>query len=211
MRHQKNKLLIILAIIAIFGISLGCLESKPYANIQYIIIIETDQDVTTYLPIPLDLPNSTVSDLVPLIKIAEKENNKVTASYEIIDTEYGPALKIRTNGGVTLKAISDYKYLQNHPQMPVRSFNLRTNEPLFFDLSMKTNQSDPKNFSRWAYLETPNNKKLNSIKVREILAISVDAGEELWSSLRDDSTISGNFTLKPGWQIINFDHAIGVH
>lgn len=208
MRHQKNKLLILLAIIAIVGISLGCLESKPYANIQYIIIIETDQDVTTYLPIPLDLPNSTVSDLVPLIKIAEKENYKVTASYEIIDTEYGPALKIRTNGGVTLKAISDYKYLQNHPQMPVRSFNPKINEPLFFDLSMKANQSDPKNFSRWAYLETSSN---SPIKVREVLAISVGAGEELWSSLNDDSSKTGNFTLKLGWQIVNFDHVIGIH
>ena len=208
---QKHKLLVLLMILTLVSISYGCLDAtKPRANIGYILIINTSENITAYFPVPLDLPNNTVSDLVSLISIDEKENNELVVSHETIKTEYGYALKVTTNGNVTLKATADYEYLKNHPQMPVGSFYSQIDEPLFFDLSMKTNGSNNTlNLSYWVYLENANNEK--PVKAREILVISVDAGEELWSSLKDDSSRSGSFSLKPGWQIINFTHMIGVH
>lgn len=211
MRLQNHKLLVLLMILILVPISYGCLDMpKPHASIEYILIINTSENITAYFPVPLDLPNNTVSDLASLIKIDENENNELVASHEIIKTEYGYALKVTTNGNVTLKATADYEYLKNHPQIPVGSFYSQIDEPLFFDLSMKINGSNNTlNLSYWAYLENANNNK--PVKAREILVISVDAGEELWSSLKDDSSRSGSFTLKPGWQIINFTHMVGIH
>lgn len=52
--------------------SSGCLnEPEPHANIQFKISIWTDENATLYLPLPLDLPNYTVSDLVSLIEVSE--------------------------------------------------------------------------------------------------------------------------------------------
>jgi len=208
---QKHNLFVLLMILTLVSISYGCLDAaKPHANIEYILIINTSENITAYFPVPLDLPNNTISDLVSLIRIDEKESDELVVSHETIKTEYGYALKVTTNGNVTLKATADYEYLKNHPLMPVGSFYSQIDEPLFFDMSMKTNGSNNTlNLSYWAYLENANNEK--PVKAREILVISVDAGEELWSSLKDDSSRSGSFSLKPGWQIINFTHMVGVH
>ena len=209
---MKNKnLLILLIAVSLVALSGGCLDTpKPHANIDYIVIIETLENVTIYLPVPLDLPSNTVSDLVSSIKVDEKENDEIKIFFDVVDTEHGSALRVITNGNVTLKATSDNEFLQKHPQIPVGSFYSPSNEPLFFNLSMKINENNiVQNYSHWAYLYTTNNEA--TIKVREVLVISVDAGEELWLSLKDNSSKSGSFTLKPGWQLVKFKHLIGVH
>jgi len=208
MQHKK---IILIIFIITFSVSIpsGCLnESKPYANIQYKVSIWTNEPATLYLPLPLDLPNYTVADLVLMIK-ASTESADTKMSYDVIDTIYGKALRVNTTGDVVLHAKTDYEYLKTHPKVPVHSFTPGQNEPMFFDLSLQVDQADKLNYSRWAYLG-PNSSSIN-IKVFEWLVVSYDPGAEGWSSLEDNSPYDGNFTLKPGWQIIKFDHTIGYH
>ena len=195
----------------IFSISSsGCLnESKPHANIQFKISIWTDEAATLYLPLPLDLPNYTVSDLVSLIEVSDKPDD-TEVSYDVIDTLHGKALRVNTTGNVVLSAKAGYEYLVTHPDVPVHPFIPGSDEPIYFDFSLQVNQTDKLNFSRWAYLDAADNYSAN-VKVFEWLTISTDPGAEGWKSLKDNSPYYGNFTIKPGWQIIKFDHGIGYH
>ena len=80
---------------------------------------------------------------------------------------------------------------------------------MFIDLSLQVNTTDKLNYDRWAYLETEENSSIN-IKVFEWIGITTDFGYEGWKSLKDDSPYYyGNFTLKPGWQVVEFEHYIG--
>ena len=207
MKHHKFKLLILLSFFIVI-VTFGCVQ-KPYASIEYKISIWTDENATLYLPLPLDLPNYTVSDLVLLLKVSEKSAD-TQASYDIIDTIYGKALRINTTGNVVLYAKANYDYLEAHPDVPVHPFIPGQNEPMFFDLSLQVNQTDKLDYKRWAYLEQKDNLTID-IKVFELLDVTTDPGVEIWLSLKDDSPYYGNFTLKPGWQIIKFDHTIGYH
>ena len=208
MKNQKIKL--ILFILLIISISSGCLnEPKPHGDIEYRISIWTDEAATLYLPLPLDLPNYTVSDLVSMIEVSEKSAD-TQVSYDVIDTVHGKALRVNTTGNVILSAKAGYEYLETHPDVPVHPFIPGQEEPMFFDLSMQVNQTDKLNYERWIYLGAPDNSDIN-LKVFQYLDIGVDAGGEGWLSLRENSPYYGNLTLKPGWQIIGFDHTIGYH
>ncbi|MCK5641963.1 MAG: hypothetical protein KAJ19_14260 [Gammaproteobacteria bacterium] len=201
-----KKLLILLIIFSIS--SSGCLnEPEPYANIQFKISIWTDENATLYLPLPLDLPNYTVSDLVSLIKVSDKPED-TEVSYYVIDTVHGKALRVNTTGNVILSAKAGYEYLESHPEMPIRPFTPGQEEPMFFDLSLQVNQTDKLNYERWIYLAAPDNSGIN-LKVFQYLYAGVSAGAEGWKTLENNSPYYGNFTLKPGWQIIRFDHGIG--
>ena len=206
MKNQKIKL--ILFILLIISISSGCLnEPKPHGDIEYRISIWTDEATTLYLPLPLDLPNYTVSDLVSMIEVSEKSAD-TQVSYDVIDTVHGKALRINTTGNVILSAKAGYEYLESHPDVPVHPFIPGQNEPMFFDMSLWVNKTDKLNYERWTYLETTSNSSIN-IKVFEFLYVGVDFGVEDWSSLKNDSLYYGNITLKLGWQIMRFDHTIG--
>lgn len=214
--HRKDMLhrhpVVYLSFIALIVIafSLGCLgKPKPYADIEYRVSIWTDENATLYLPLPLDLPNYTVSDIVSMLKVKEKSPD-TQVSYYITDTIYGKALRIHTNGNVVLHSKAGYEYLETHPDVPVHPFIPGQNEPMFFDLSLQVNQTDMLNYERWAYLEKENGK-FAEVKFFEYLDITTDPGVEGWLSLEENSPYYGNFTLKPGWQIIKFRHTIGYH
>lgn len=210
MKNQKNKLLILLSIIFIISISLGCLgKPKPYVDIEYRVSIWTNESTTMYLPLPLDLPNYTVSDLVSMLKVSEKSPD-AQVSYDVIDTVYGKALRVDTSGSVVLQAKAGYEYLETHPNVPVHPFIPGQNEPMFFDLSLQVNQDDKLNYERWAYLDSKNDPPAD-VKFFEYLDVTTDPGVEGWLSLKENSPYYGNFTLKPGWQIIKFRHTIGYH
>ncbi|MCK5492404.1 MAG: hypothetical protein KAJ14_04760 [Candidatus Omnitrophica bacterium] len=210
MKKRINKLLILFIIIFISINSLGCSEKSQSINgIKYKIIIWTDEDAILYLPLPLDLPSYTVSDLMSKIEIMEK-SEETQVSYEVINTTHGYALKISTAGDVVLYAKAGEEYFETHPEVPVHPFIPGQDEPMFFDVSLQVDQTDKLNYERWAYLETKDNSSIN-IKVFEWIGITTELGYESWTSLEDNSIYYGNFTLKPGWQIIGFEHFIGYH
>lgn len=210
MENKKKKLFVLLIIISVVSISSGCLGNpKPYADIEYRISIWANDSATLYLPLPLDLPDYTVSDMVSSIKVSQK-SVYTQVSYDVIYTNYGKALRINTTGNVVLQAKAGYEYLQTHPDVPVHPFIPGQNEPMFFDLSLHVNQTDKLNFERWAYLEKSNYSDGN-IEIFEYLDVTTDPGTENWKTLGDDLLYYGNFTLKPGWQMIKFRHTIGYH
>ena len=186
---------------------MGCNEkSQPIGGIDYRINIWTDEDAILYLPLPLDLPSYSVSDLTSKIEITEK-SGETNVSYEVINTTHGYALKISTTGNVVLSAKTRKEYFKTHPDVPVHPFIPGQNEPMFLDLSLHKNQTDKLNYERWAYLETEDNTSID-IKIFEYLSICADFGCEGWDSIEDNSRYYGNFTLQPGWQIIRFKHNI---
>ena len=209
MKYKIHKLFIFTIIIFISINSLGCSDNSQSINgIKYKIMIWTDENATLYLPLPLDLPNYTVSDLTSNIEITEK-SEETQVSYEVINTTYGYALKINTTGNVVLYAKAGAEYFETHPDAPVHPFIPGQDEPMFIDLSLQVNTTDKLNYDRWAYLETEENSSIN-IKVFEWIGITTDFGYEGWKSLKDDSPYYyGNFTLKPGWQVVEFEHYIG--
>lgn len=171
MKSQKIKLILFILLIII--ISSGCLkEPQPYGDIEYRVSIWTDENATLYLPLPLDLPNYTVSDLVSLIEVSEKSGD-TQVSYDVADTIYGKALRVNTTGNVILSAKAGYEYLETHPDVPVHPFIPEQEEPMFFDLSMQVNQTDKLNYERWIYLGAPDNSDIN-LKVFQYLDIGVD-------------------------------------
>ncbi|MDW7775200.1 MAG: hypothetical protein SCH39_02550 [Methanosarcinales archaeon] len=207
MQKKMKKLLILLTIIFILINSSGCNDkSQSIGGIEYKIKIWTNEDTTLYLPLPLDLPSYTVSDLMSNIEITEK-SEETQVSYKVINTSYGYALQINTTGDVVLSAKASKEYFKTHPNVPVHPFIPGQNEPMFMDLSLQRNPTNKINYEHWAYLETENNSSID-IKVYEWLGISSDFGYEGWTSLGDDSIYSGNFTLQSGWQKIRFEHNI---
>ncbi|MDW7775207.1 MAG: hypothetical protein SCH39_02585 [Methanosarcinales archaeon] len=207
MLNRMKKILILLIITIYLINSSGCTEkSQPPGGINYRINIWTDESAILYLPLPLDLPSYSVSDLTSKIEITEKSGN-TDVSYEVINTTYGHALKISTTGNVFLSARVGKEYFETHPEVPMHPFIPGQNEPMFLDLSLQKNRSDKLNYERWAYLETENNKYID-IKIFEYLVISDDFGSESWKSRGDNSSYYGNFTLLPGWQIVRFNHNI---
>ena len=208
MKLDKKKILFFLIIILVISVTQGCsFKSKPNANIQYQVSIWTDGNTTVFLPLPLNLPNYSVSDLVSMIELSEKSPD-TEVSYDVVDTIHGKALRINTTGNVVLLAKTDYSYLETHPELPVHPFIPGQNEPMFFDLSLQVNKTDKLNYERWAYLKINDNAH-HYIKVDEWLVVSTDMGAEGWLGLIENSSHYGNVTLEPGWQIINFRHRIG--
>jgi len=204
---QIFKFLILFVIIILYINSSGCNEkSQPIGGINYRINVWTDEDAILYLPLPLDLPSYSVSDLTSKIEITEK-SGETSVSYEVINTTHGYALKISTTGNVVLSAKVGKEYFETHPEVPVHPFIPGQNEPMFLDLSLQKNQTDTLNYERWAYLETEDNSSID-IKIFEYLVISDDFGSESWKSRGDNSRYYGNITLQPGWQIIRFKHNI---
>ncbi|MDW7775210.1 MAG: hypothetical protein SCH39_02600 [Methanosarcinales archaeon] len=199
--------MIIISIIILSTISMGCFsEPKPYGDIEYNVSIWTNETATLYLPLPLDLPDYKVSDLISDIKISKKSAN-TQVTYAVINTTYGKALRVKTTGDVVLSARVGYEYLEMHPNMPIHPFVPGQNEPMFMDLSLRYDKDDKLNYDRWAYLETSNDSGFN-VKVYERLSISADFGVESWRNRRDNSSYKGNLTFKPGWQIMKFNHDI---
>lgn len=216
MKPLIKKLLILFSIILIiliafiFSIVYSFINyvPEPYGDIEYKVAIETDGNATLYLPLPLDLPNGTVSDLVSTLEVSEKSAD-TQVSYNVINTTYGKALCVVTTGNVVLSAHAGYEYFETHPDVPVHPFIPGQEEPMFFDLSLQKKPTNKLNYERWAYLGTDNNSSID-IKVFERIITSYKYfGTESWKSLEDNSSYYGYFTLKPGWQIIEFDHGIG--
>ena len=210
MQTAISKKLLILVLIVTMSISLGCLsESKPYADIEYRVSIWTDGNATLYLPLPLDLPNSTVSDLISTIRVNEKSAN-THVSYDIIETKYGNALCVNTTGNVVLSAKADFDYLKEHSEVPVHPFIPGQDEPMYFDLSLHANRKDKLNYDRMIYLDISNNPEAD-VKVFISFDVTSDPGSETWLSLKEKSPYYGNLSLKPDWQIMTFRHTIGYH
>lgn len=189
----------------------GCLTSESYVSIKYSVSIITEDNATVYVPILLDLPDKNTSDMVSLFKLKTEPGSKINVSFKVVDTNFGASLRINTNGNVTLEAIAGGEYLRTHPKIPTHPFTHGDFSPMFFDFSMRINTTYPENRApesyHWAYLE-PNNQSEVKIKISQQTSYK---GIESWDSLEDNSTYPGYFTLKPGWQTINFDHVIGVH
>lgn len=190
------------------GIS-GCIEaSEPYSPIKYSITIETNDQTTVYLPVLLDLPNNTVADLVDSLKVKMKEFPDVEVSYDVIDTIHGKALMINTSGNVTLKAVNNFKYYDDHPEMPISPFiSEYEDEPKFFDFSMKKNETNPYVSFHYAYFESSND---HQIKVKIVYEASTKVGGEYCTSLPDGTDERHYFfTMEPGWQVIGFEREVG--
>ena len=206
---MKTTLIIYLLLLLISSSISGCIEtSEPYSPIKYSITIETNDQTTVYLPVLLDLPNNTVADLVDSLKVEMKESPDIEVSYDIIDTIHGKALRINTSGNVSLKAVSSFKYYDSHPEMPITPFISKyEDEPKFFDISMKTNETNPYVSFHNAYLENSNN---HQIKVKIVYEASTEVGGEYCTSLPDGTDERHYFfTMEPGWQVIGFEREVG--
>ena len=202
---------LLIAIIVFLGLNIsGCTEkSESYSPIKYGITIETDNKITVYLPVLLDLPNNTVADLVYLLEVDKKESD-IEVTFDVIDTIHGEALRIDTTGNVSLKAVSSFKYYDTHPEMPITQFKAHyENNPKFFNISMKINETNPYTSFHWAYLET---NDTDQVKVRIYNGANTKIGGEYYYSLSDGSDERNRFlTIKPGWQAIGFQRKVGYY
>lgn len=189
--------------------SLGCLAEKQYGSLEYSVSIETDRDTLLYVPLMLDLPNQTVSDLINLIKV-ENDKQKLNVSYNVIDATYGKALSIRTSKSVTLKATLPYKeYLQSNQPILIDPANMH------FDFSMKKNSSYYEGRGiesyHWIYFESSDGNATQRVKVKLDQKITTSGGVEYWTTYEDNTTNYGYSTLRPGWQFIRIESGVAVY
>lgn len=72
-------------------------------EMSYEIMLETSEDTTFFIPVPIDESGGNVADIVDKIELVEG-----TASWKIVNTEYGEALQINTSGKCVLSAKKGY-------------------------------------------------------------------------------------------------------
>ena len=83
------------------------MKEREYGVLEYSVSIKTDQSIVLYVPLMLDLPKQTVSNLIDLIKVENNEDQNI--SYDVVETSYGMALSIKTSKDVILKATMPYE------------------------------------------------------------------------------------------------------
>lgn len=193
----------------LYTLSFGCLAETQYGSLEYSVSLETDKDTLLYIPLMLDLPTQTISDLINLIKV-ENNEQKLNVSYNVIDAKYGKALSIRTSKSVTLKAKLPYKeYLKSNQPILIDPANTH------FDLSMKKNSSyyEGRGIESYhlIYFEPSNSNTTQQVKVKLDQKITTSSGVEYWTTYEGNTTNYGYSTLNHGWQFIRMESGVAVY
>jgi len=89
-------------------------------EMSYEIMLETPEDTTFFIPIPIDEYGGNVADIVDKIELVDG-----TANWKIVNTEYGEALQVNTRGKCILSAKKGYgkKSIEEGDEW-LRSYNL---------------------------------------------------------------------------------------
>lgn len=184
----------------------GCQGNPPPIEYHYTVEVGTDGDTVLYIPVPLEA-NFTesevgaheprVADIVLNLKIADKGRG-VEATHDVVDTRYGKALKISTNGDVILNTSKDYRYLDTHPIDGTQNLG----DPIYFNLTMRGGRDG----KYWVYVNTTSN---TSPTLRYDLFVFKAAYSEYYET--KGVGVEGTVPLKEGWQRIRIHRDTFVH
>jgi len=208
-RLKTNYTILIFIIFTLIIISQGCLKTDQHGSLEYSVSVETDREIILYVPLTQDKQNQPVLDIINHIKVGNGNDNS-NISYEVVDTKYGKALRIKTMGNTTLQSSWPYrKYLQNNPQILIDPDNMH------FDMSMKKNSTFYEDRGtesyHWIFFETKNNNTTQYVKVKLDQKITTSGGVEYWTTYENDKLNYGYSTLKPGWQLIRIESGVAVY
>ena len=184
------------------------MKEREYGVLEYSVSIKTDQSIVLYVPLMLDLPNQTVSNLIDLIKVENNEDQNI--SYDVVETSYGMALSIKTSKDVILKATMPYEefFKKNHPI-------LIDPDNLHFDMSMKKNSTYFEGrgieSSHWIYIEPISSNLTQHVMVELKQKITTSGGVEYWKSYKDDTLNYGYSNYNSGWDLIRIESGVAVY
>ena len=69
------------------------------AMMQYELTIDTSEETTLFVPLPVDESNNVIVEIVDGLEVIEGD-----AVWDIVDTDHGKALEVRTSTGCTISA-----------------------------------------------------------------------------------------------------------
>ncbi|MEA1863701.1 MAG: hypothetical protein U9N46_00635, partial [Euryarchaeota archaeon] len=142
---------ILAAGIVVSGISLssGILGD---ARMMYELTIDTSEETTLFVPLPVDESNNVIVEIVDGLEVIEGD-----AVWDIVDTDHGTALEVRTSTGCVLSARQEcgkkgwdegreWVYSHNISTLPgvdgaayeAWTFSSNANTTLYMRLSMDT-------------------------------------------------------------------------
>lgn len=181
-------------LIAWFSISSGVFA---YSKISYEITINTSQDTTFFLPLPVNESRGDISEVMYELKVIDG-----TADWRFAETIHGKALEINTNKNCTLAAKKTYtdknwdeadEWLANHK----------------LSMFIGINKEDIRNYYEFWVFSSNENSTAN-------IRFNMDDG---WNSELSYNSIgytpNGIFTysvpLDQGWQILKFSHGTAFY
>ena len=181
-------------LIAWFSMSSGVFA---YSKISYEITINTSQDTTFFLPLPVNESRGDISEVMYELKIIDG-----TADWRFAETIHGKALEIHTNKNCTLAAKKTYtdknwdeadEWLANHK----------------LSMFIGINKEDRRNYYEFWVFSSNENSTAN-------IRFNMDDG---WDNELSYNSIgytpNGIFTysvpLDQGWEILKFSHGIASY
>nr|QNO41363.1 hypothetical protein GDLGMCFF_00004 [Methanosarcinales archaeon ANME-2c ERB4]QNO47200.1 hypothetical protein ADAEDOLL_00006 [Methanosarcinales archaeon ANME-2c ERB4]QNO47328.1 hypothetical protein PFMFOFOA_00003 [Methanosarcinales archaeon ANME-2c ERB4] len=150
-RGLQLSTVILVAGIAVSGISLssGILGDT---RMMYELTIDTSEETTLFVPLPIDESNNVIVGLIDGLEVIEGD-----AVWDIVDTDHGAALEVRTSTGCVLSAQQkcgkrgwdagrEWVYSHNISMLSgvdgaayeARAFSSNANTTLYMRLSMDT-------------------------------------------------------------------------